>query len=97
MVKVSNPDKTFTTYNIGKIKDDLSIDDLKINLTKNNKTITLSFIENSIVFWSYIFLNINNNLSNDVEIYNTESNKNFIEVSFGEIIDKYSILELKNK
>jgi hypothetical protein len=36
MVKVSNPDKTFTTYNLGKIKDDLSIDDLIIHLTKNN-------------------------------------------------------------
>ena len=36
MVKVSNPDKTFTTYNLGNIKDDLSIDDLRINLTKNN-------------------------------------------------------------
>jgi len=36
MVKVLNPDKTFTTYNLGKIKDNFSIDDLKINLTKNN-------------------------------------------------------------
>lgn len=36
MVKVSNPDKTFTTYNLGKIKDDLSIDDLIIHLTKHN-------------------------------------------------------------
>ena len=36
MVKVLNPDKTFTTYNIGKIKDNLSIDDLIIHLTKNN-------------------------------------------------------------
>jgi hypothetical protein len=36
MVKVLNPDKTFTTYNLGKIKDNFSIDDLKIHLTKNN-------------------------------------------------------------
>jgi hypothetical protein len=35
MVKVSNSDKTFTTYNLGKIKDDLSIDDLSNHLTKN--------------------------------------------------------------
>jgi len=37
MVKVSNPDKTFTTYNLGKIKDNLSIDDLITHLTKNNE------------------------------------------------------------
>jgi len=36
MVKVLNPDKTFTTYNLGEIKDNFSIDDLKIHLTKNN-------------------------------------------------------------
>ena len=36
MVKVSNPNKTFTTYNLGKMKDDLSIDDLIIFLTNNN-------------------------------------------------------------
>jgi hypothetical protein len=37
MVKVSNPNKTFTTYNLGKMKDDLSIDDLIMFLTKNNE------------------------------------------------------------
>lgn len=36
MVKVENDNKTFTTYNLGKPKDGLSIDDLIINLTKNN-------------------------------------------------------------
>lgn len=36
MIKVLNPDKTFTSYNLGVIKDDLSIDDLIIHLTKNN-------------------------------------------------------------
>ena len=36
MVKVKNDDKTFTSYNLGKAKDNLSIDDLIIHLTKNN-------------------------------------------------------------
>jgi len=36
MVKVENNNKTFTTYNLGKPKDGLSIDDLIIHLTKNN-------------------------------------------------------------
>jgi hypothetical protein len=36
MVKVENDDKTFTSYNLGKPKDNLSIDDLIIHLTKNN-------------------------------------------------------------
>jgi hypothetical protein len=36
MVKVENDNKTFTTYNLGKPKDELSIDDLIIHLTKNN-------------------------------------------------------------
>lgn len=36
MMKVENDDKTFTTYNLGKPKDDLSIDDFIIYLTKNN-------------------------------------------------------------
>jgi len=36
MVKVENDNKTFTTYNLGKPKDGLSIDDLIIHLTKNN-------------------------------------------------------------
>ena len=36
MVKVENKNKTFTTYNLGKPKDGLSIDDLIIHLTKNN-------------------------------------------------------------
>lgn len=36
IVKVKNDDKTFTSYNLGKPKDGLSIDDLIIHLTKNN-------------------------------------------------------------
>ena len=36
MVKVENDNKTYTTYNLGKPKDGLSIDDLIIHLTKNN-------------------------------------------------------------
>ncbi len=36
MVKVENDNKTFTTYNLGKPKDGLSIDDLIIHLTNNN-------------------------------------------------------------
>jgi hypothetical protein len=36
MVKVENDDKTFTSYNLGKPKENLSIDDLIIHLTKNN-------------------------------------------------------------
>jgi len=36
MVKIENGDKTFTSYNLGKLKDELSIDDLIIHLTKNN-------------------------------------------------------------
>lgn len=35
MVKVENTNKTFTTYNLGKPKDGLSIDDLIVFLTKN--------------------------------------------------------------
>lgn len=40
MVKVENDNKTFTTYNLGKPKDGLSIDDFIINLTKNNDVTT---------------------------------------------------------
>jgi hypothetical protein len=36
MVKVENENKTFTSYNLGKPKDGVSIDDLIIHLTKNN-------------------------------------------------------------
>jgi len=36
MVKVENENKTFTSYNLGKPKDGLSINDLIIHLTKNN-------------------------------------------------------------
>jgi hypothetical protein len=36
MVKVENDNKTFTSYNLGKPKDGLSIDDLITYLTKNN-------------------------------------------------------------
>ena len=58
---------------------------LFINLKKNNSVITISYIEGSIVSWSDIITKINNKVSNTIE------------VSIGEIIDKYSILELKNK
>ena len=37
MIKIENGDKTFTSYNLGKPKDELSIDDLIIYLTQNNK------------------------------------------------------------
>jgi hypothetical protein len=37
MVKLKNGDKTFTSYNLGKPKDELSIDDLIKHLTQNNK------------------------------------------------------------
>ena len=37
MIKIENKDKTFTSYNLGKPKDELSIDDLIIHLTQNNK------------------------------------------------------------
>lgn len=37
MIKIENGDKTFTSYNLGKPKDELSIDDLIIHLTQNNK------------------------------------------------------------
>ena len=40
MVKVENDNKTFTTYNLGKPKDGLSIDDLIIQLTKNMDVIS---------------------------------------------------------
>ena len=36
MVRVENDDKTFTSYNLGKPKDKISIDDLITHLTKNN-------------------------------------------------------------
>lgn len=35
MVKIENDDKTFTTYNLGKPKEDLSINDLIKNLTND--------------------------------------------------------------
>lgn len=37
MIKIENGDKTFTSYNLGKAKDELSIDDLIIHLTQINK------------------------------------------------------------
>ena len=37
MIKIENGDKTFTSYNLGKPKDELSIDDLIKHLTQNNK------------------------------------------------------------
>ena len=60
---------------------------LYINIeTKNNKKITLNFVEGSVVNW--------NNIENE---YNTNTLSTLIDVSIGEIIDKYSILELKKK
>jgi len=38
MLKVENQNKTFSTYNLGKPKDGLSIDDFIVNLTKNHVT-----------------------------------------------------------
>jgi FkbM family methyltransferase len=64
---------------------------LFINLTKNDKTITISNVEHSTVSWNDIIIEINKLLDNQ------PSNANQIEVSIGEIIDKYSILELKKK
>jgi FkbM family methyltransferase len=64
---------------------------LFINLTKDDITITNSYIENSNVNLNDIIRRINE-LFNEPKI-----NENHIEVSIGEIIDKYSILELKKK
>ena len=36
MVKVENENQTLTTYNLGKPKDGISIDDLIIHLTKQH-------------------------------------------------------------
>jgi FkbM family methyltransferase len=65
---------------------------LFINIESNNDIITLEYLEYEYVNWFDIILAIENKLSN-----NLCNSENQIEVSIGEIIDKYSILELKNK
>lgn len=66
---------------------------LFINLTKDNKTITISYKENSNVSW----INIIKTIHCCFKFKENRLPENRIEVSIGEIIDKYSILELKNK
>jgi FkbM family methyltransferase len=63
---------------------------LFINININNTIIELAFKENEKVSFNYIFSEINKHLD-------TKKEKCLIETSIGEIIDKYSILELKHK
>ena len=64
---------------------------LYVNIeTKHKNKITLQFVEGSVVNW--------NNIETEIEIeYNKNKLSTLIDVSIGEIIDKYSILELKKK
>ena len=63
---------------------------ININIDNENEIFKINFKENEHVTWSDILNKINNHLDMKKE-------KNLIEVSIGEIIDKYSILELKQK
>jgi FkbM family methyltransferase len=65
---------------------------LFINIEINNDIITLQYLENQYVSWIDIMLAIENKISNTKCLL-----ENQIEASIGEIIDKYSILELKLK
>ena len=65
---------------------------ININININNTNFKMAFIENEEVSSSYIISEINKHL--DIE---KEKEKCLIETSIGEIIDKYSILELKRK
>ena len=78
---------TFFDTNPGIIKN------LYININIDNSNIlTLTFHENQLINW----INTDKYIQID-NINNKPSNTNQIEVSIGEIIDKYSILELKKK
>lgn len=67
---------------------------LFINLTDNkNNTISFTCIEQCTFNWMHIIKELNNIISKENQLSNT----NLIETSIGEIIDKYCILELKNK
>ena len=63
---------------------------ININIDNENEIFKINFKENEDVSWSDILNKINNHLDMKKE-------KLLIEVSIGEIIDKYSILELKQK
>jgi hypothetical protein len=80
--KVSNDIFTDTCINVVKT--------LFINVDINNKKFEINFKEHEEVSWNDILNKINKHLD-------TIKEKNLIEVSIGEIIDKYSILELKQK
>jgi len=68
---------------------------LFINIDINNENFEIKFKEHGEVSWNDILNKINNHL--DTINKNTINEKLLIEVSIGEIIDKYSILELKHK
>jgi hypothetical protein len=67
-----------------------SVKTLFINMNINNTIFELAVRENEEVSLNYIFSEINKHLD-------TKKEKYLIETSIGEIIDKYSILEIKSK
>lgn len=67
------------------------------NNNNNNNVSPLVFNENEIAYWNDIDKYINFDNINNIDNTNNQMNTNLIEVSIGEIIDKYSILELKLK
>ena len=74
---------------------------LYINININNVVVTMVFNEDQIIYWSDLdniinLTNINNNTDKITKIDN-QCITNTIEVSIGEIVDKYSILEIKSK
>ncbi len=86
--------------NIFKVSNDIfsntypdSFKSLFLNLRESNNTYTLICNEGNSINWIEIVKHIHNILKNRSNIDTT----NLIQVSIGEIIDKYSILELKKK
>ena len=68
-----------------------SVKTLFININIHKKILEIYFKENEEVTWSNVLNKINNYLDT------IQNEKTLIEASIGEIIDKYSILELKHK
>ena len=83
----SASNETFFDTIVGTIKK------LYINIHNNNVS-PLVFNEHEIIYWNDIdkYINLDN-----IDNTNNQLSTNLIEVSIGEIIDKYSILELKLK
>ena len=74
---------------------------LHIKIKNNNNNEIINFISDYKINFYDLFKNIEYNYNSNINInFNSNTNtntKNLIEVSIGEIVDKYSILELKEK